>query len=223
MTTTTELDSEGGLSLSPQRTAARSVLAALRHRLPRQSHIKESDLRCVLRSRRKSPFAFDEPRTVPAVETNCYVYYFEVFVHGLKGELPPATQERGECLWRPMDEVEDCPAEATSLSKVVDRFRCATSALYFTSRQVGARRAGIRRRGDAAATDAATPRRRTTRNVRAPPPREAAPPDHDTFQRRTIRAALERPAPPGPRRGRGVFAPRAQGRKRGPVWRVGVV
>ena len=92
VTTTTELDHEGGLTTSPQRVAAKSVLEALRHRIPSQAQfVKERDLRCVLRSRRKTPFSFESPRTVPAVETQCYVYYFEVFVHGLRGQLPAAS------------------------------------------------------------------------------------------------------------------------------------
>ncbi|KAH8051204.1 hypothetical protein JL722_10903 [Aureococcus anophagefferens] len=67
----------------------------------------------------------------------CYVYYFEVYVHGLPDALPPMNLERGQCVWLPADadEAEDVPTEPESVGKMVLNFRTKTSALFFTCRQ----------------------------------------------------------------------------------------
>ncbi|KAH8048041.1 hypothetical protein JL721_12048 [Aureococcus anophagefferens] len=114
VTSDIRVDEEGSVLLSPANTAARSVLRALKQRLRGSAAVAaltESDLRCVLRTRRKTAFAYTKPRTLPHAETQCYVYYFEVYVHGLPDALPPMNLERGQCVWLPADEAEDVPTE----------------------------------------------------------------------------------------------------------------
>ena len=138
VTSDIRVDEEGSVLLSPAKTAARSVLRALKKRLRGSAAVAaltEGDLRCVLRTRRKTAFAYTTPRTLPHAETVCYVYYFEVYVHGLPDALPPMNLERGQCVWLPADEAEDVPTEPESVGKMVLNFRTKTSALFFTCRQ----------------------------------------------------------------------------------------
>ena len=138
VTSDIRVDEEGSVLLSPAKTAARSVLRALKRRLRGSAAVAaltEGDLRCVLRTRRKTAFAYTTPRTLPHAETVCYVYYFEVYVHGLPDALPPMNLERGQCVWLPADEAEDVPTEPESVGKMVLNFRTKTSALFFTCRQ----------------------------------------------------------------------------------------
>ena len=69
------------------------TLKALKKRLHGMASVDaltDTDLRCVLRTRRKTAFGYTAPRTLPHVETCCYVYYFEVYVHGLGDWMPEA-------------------------------------------------------------------------------------------------------------------------------------